>query len=170
MIEPSGDCLAASLWIEFSYEGVDILRFLHVDRRGVGGEKMKKTYIHLFLCFLSAGFQTHAGPVGLISKDMSLFDIISQSRNCEFITSGNQCEYAVGEVFKISIAAIGTERAGIHFEKSNSSQPIYASFGISHGCVIVNRFQGFKGIPEFVFISPKNGFVYNSWVDCGAAL
>jgi hypothetical protein len=131
---------------------------------------MKKTYFPLFFCVLAAGFQTQAGPVGEINQDRSLFDIISKSQNCEFITSGKQCDYAVGEFFKISIAAIGTERAGIHFEKSNSSQPIYASFGISHGCVIVNRFQGFKGIPEFVFISPKNGVVYNSWVDCGAAL
>lgn len=130
---------------------------------------MKKTYIPLFLCVFALGIQTQAGPVGLFGQDRSLFDIISKSRSCEFITSGNQCEYTVGEFFKISIAAIGTERAGIHFEKSNSSQPIYASFGMSHGCVIVNRFKGFKGIPEFVFISPKNGVVYNSWVDCGAA-
>jgi hypothetical protein len=132
-------------------------------------EQMTKIFFTTLFLVLFSGVQTQANALNLMPENKTLFDIINQSRNCETITSGLQCEYSAGDFFKISIAAIGTSRAGIHFEKSDSKKPIYASFGISHGCVIVNRFKGIAGSSEFVFVSPKNGVVYNSWVDCGAA-
>ena len=106
------------------------------------------------------------------SNNKTLFEIINKSKTCEVargIFGGTDCSYRVGDFFKISIAAIGTQVTGIHFEKSDSDKPIYASFGTSHGCVIVNRFDGAKGAAEFVFISPKNGLVYNSWQECEKA-
>jgi hypothetical protein len=101
--------------------------------------------------------------------DKTLFEIISESKNCENIISGKECDYSVGNFFKVSIAAIGTDIAAIYFFKSDAEQPVYGSFGTHHGCVIINRWKGSKGLPEYVFISPKNGNVYNSWQECGKA-
>jgi hypothetical protein len=110
-----------------------------------------------------------ATPVMISSDGRTLLTIINASKKCEETDRGIECSYQVGDFFKVSIADIGTESSGIHFEKSNSDMPIYASFGMLHGCVIVNRFEGTRGIPEWVFISPKNGNVYNSWRECGKA-
>ena len=112
---------------------------------------------------------TAATPVMISSDGRTLLTIINASKKCEETDRGIECSYQVGDFFKVSIADIGTESSGIHFEKSNSDMPLYASFGILHGCVIVNRFEGTKGIPEWVFISPKNGNVYNSWRECRKA-
>jgi hypothetical protein len=122
--------------------------------------------IILVALFSAAGCKK---PVPVPSADdRTLLTIINASKKCEDTNTGIECNYRVGDFFKISIADIGTESSGIHFEKSNSDKPIYASFGILHGCVIVNRFEGAKGMPEWVFISPKNGNVYNSWLECKA--
>jgi hypothetical protein len=99
----------------------------------------------------------------------NLLTIINSSKECEQTDRGMECSYQAGDYFKISIADIGTESAGIHFEESNSDMPVYASFGMLHGCVIVNRFKGAKGMPEWVFISPKDGNVYKTWQECGKA-
>lgn len=95
----------------------------------------------------------------------SLFQIINSSKTCAVTKSKKDCSYQVEDYFKVSIASIGTDWTGIHFEKSNASMPIYASFGTRHGCVIINS----PGVPEFVFISPKNGAVYMSWQECSSA-
>ena len=102
-------------------------------------------------------------------SDESLLVIVNSAKICVSGDRGNECNYRIGDFFHVSIAGIRTTSAGIHFIKSDANQPIYASFGIGHGCVIVNRFKE-KTIPEFVFISPKNGVVYESWDDCSAAL
>ena len=102
--------------------------------------------------------------------DRTLLSILNDSKKCEDNVRGIECNYQVGDFFKVSIADVGSKSAGIHFEKSNSDMPINASFGILHGCVIVNRFKGAKGGPEWVFISPKNGNIYNDWRECGEAL
>ncbi len=99
-----------------------------------------------------------------------LLEILNSGKTCESYDRGNECHYRVGSFFHVSIAAVGTATAGIHFMKSDSTKPIYASFGMGHGCVIVNRFKGKNEVPEFVFISPRNGVVYESWSDCSAAL
>jgi hypothetical protein len=110
-----------------------------------------------------------ASPIQSVDNE-NLSSIINSSKKCEQTDRGMECSYVAGDYFKVSIADIGTESAGIHFEKSNSEMPVYASFGILHGCVIVNRFKGAKGIPEWVFISPKDGNVYKTWQECGKAL
>jgi hypothetical protein len=105
-----------------------------------------------------------------VGLNRPLIEIVNRGKTCKSYNRGNEYHYRIGNFFHISIAAVGTASAGIHFMKSDSSQPIYASFGAGHGCIIVNRFKGQKEIPEFVFISPRNGVVYESWSDCGAAL
>jgi hypothetical protein len=106
-------------------------------------------------------------------KDVSsetLTTLVNKGKTCTSDDRGTECNYRIGDFFYVFIAAVGTTSAGIHFMKSNADKPIYASLGTSHGCVIVNRFKGVNGIPEFVFISPKNGVVYDSWNYFGAAL
>jgi hypothetical protein len=103
-------------------------------------------------------------------QNMSLLEVMNRVKTCKSNDRGIECNYRIEGIFDLSIAGVGTSSAGIHFMKSDASQPIYASFGLGHGCVIVNRFKGVKGIPEFVFISPKNGVVYESWSDCASAL
>ena len=106
-------------------------------------------------------------------KDASsetLMTLVNKGKTCTSNDRGTECNYRIGDFFYVSIAAVGTSSAGIHFMKSDADKPIYASLGTSHGCVIVNRFKGVNGIPEFVFISPKNGVVYESWDYCGAGL
>ncbi|WP_157573289.1 hypothetical protein [Novosphingobium sp. AAP83] len=100
--------------------------------------------------------------------DRTLLSILNSSKKCENSERGRECNYQVGDFFKVSIADVGSKSAGIHFEKSNSDMPINASFGILHGCVIVNRVDN-KAMTEWVFISPKNGNVYNDWRECGEA-
>ena len=104
-------------------------------------------------------------PPTFVSTE-NLVTLVNQGKTCTSNDRGTECNYRVGDFFYVSIAAVGTSSAGIHFMKSDADKPIYASLGTSHGCVIVNRFKGVKGIPEFVFISPKNGDVYESWMDC----
>jgi hypothetical protein len=108
-------------------------------------------------------------PPTFVSTE-ALMTLVNKGKTCTSNDRGTECNYRIGDFFYVSIAAVGTSSAGIHFMKSDADKPIYASLGTSHGCVIVNRFKGVNGIPEFVFISPKNGVVYKSWDYCGAAL
>jgi hypothetical protein len=108
-------------------------------------------------------------PPTFVSTE-TLMTLVNNGKTCTSNDRGTECNYRVDDFFYVSIAAVGTSSAGIHFMKSDADKPIYASLGTSHGCVIVNRFKGVNGIPEFVFISPKNGVVYDSWDYCGAAL
>lgn len=128
---------------------------------------MPKGAVFLAILLVVSGCDRPNATVFKIDKP--LIYLVNQSKQCESSTKGKECVYQVGDYLKVSIAAVGSEFAGIHFEKSNSDSPIYASFGLSHGCVILNRFEGFKGMPEWVFISPKNGGVYKTWQDCAEA-
>ena len=103
------------------------------------------------------------------AKNSSLMELVDAGKSCSSERRGLECRYRVGDYFHVSIAALGTAETGIHFLKSDESREIYASFGSMHGCVIVNRMKGVRGFPEFVFISPRNGKVYESWSDCGSA-
>ena len=108
-------------------------------------------------------------PPNFVSSE-KLMTLVNKGKTCTSNDRGTECNYRVSDFFYVSIAAVGTSSAGIHFMKSDADKPIYASLGTSHGCVIVNRFKGVNGASEFVFISPKNGVVYESWEDCEAAL
>jgi hypothetical protein len=129
---------------------------------------MTKTLLMVFL----VSFPISVSAKEPRPKDVSsetLMTLVNKGKKCTSDDRGTECNYRIGDFFYVSIAAVGTSSAGIHFMKSDSDKPIYASLGTSHGCVIVNRFKGAKGIPEFVFISPKSGVVYDSWEHCGAA-
>lgn len=119
----------------------------------------------LSLVFTGCVRQAEANSAG----SHSLMELVEAGKSCSSERRGLECSYRVGNYFHVSITALGTAETGIHFLKSDESREIYASFGSMHGCVIVNRMKGVGGFPEFVFLSPRNGKVYESWVECGSA-
>jgi len=129
---------------------------------------MTKTVLTALMVSLSISVSAKE-PQPTFSATETLMTLVNKGKTCTSNDRGTECNYRVGDFFYVSIAAVGTTSAGIHFMRSDSDKPIYASLGTSHGCVIVNRFKGVKGIPEFVFVSPKNGAVYESWESCGVA-
>jgi len=118
------------------------------------------------LAVASAGCTRQAETDSFDSR--SLIELVESGKSCSSERRGLKCSDRVGEYFHVSIAAIDTNDTGIHFLKSDEARGIYASLGAMHGCVIVNRRKGVNELPEFAFISPKNGKLYESWVDCGA--
>jgi hypothetical protein len=103
----------------------------------------------------------------------------------ELVLAGKKCdtgkwdqtlsrEYTVGTGLKFVIAGIGQPDTAVSFEKSSSDGDFYASFGLLHGCVIVQR--GRKGVEQddlmelgvadYAFVSPENGKVYKRWDQC----
>jgi len=118
-------------------------------------------------------------PCAALAAEQSSYDLVLAGKKCE--TGTNQtlsCEYTVGAGLKFAIAGIGQPDTGITFMRSSFDGDFYASYGLLHGCVIVQR--GTKGIKskdalepgsfaDYAFVSPKNGKVYKSWNQCQAA-
>jgi hypothetical protein len=111
---------------------------------------------------------------------MSSYDFVLAGKKCETGTWDQtlSCEYTVGTGLKFAIAGIGQPDTAVSFEKSSSDGDFYASFGLLHGCVIVQR--GRKGVEQddpmepggvadYAFASPKNGKVSKRWDQCRAA-
>lgn len=111
----------------------------------------------------------------------STLDIVKTARSCKSTDSASQkieCDYKIGKDLHITIAGIGDPDAGITFMKSSFDGDFYGSFGLMHGCVIIQRgeterVKGKIGGPgsflDLAFISPKNGKVYQTWEECRTA-
>jgi hypothetical protein len=119
-----------------------------------------------------------SGPT--LSGEKSSYELVLAGKKCETSTWDQtlSCEYAVGTGLKFVIAGIGQPDTAVAFMKSSFDEDFYASFGLLHGCVIVNR--GNKGVgrddpmqpggfADYAFVSPKNGKVYKRWDQCQAA-
>ena len=79
------------------------------------------------------------------------------------------CEYKVGSGLHFLIEGLGQPDTGITFLKSSVNDDFFASFGVLHGCVIVGKGEksgAMANVPDFAFVSPKNGKVYKSWEEC----
>lgn len=103
----------------------------------------------------------------------SMYDIVLKGKSCE--ESRNQqldCDYRIGSDFWLSIAAVGTPIATVHFMKSDSSGKYYASYGGAHGCVMIMRGDYFKDrdFLDIAYVSLKNGKVYKDWDNCRSLL
>jgi len=99
----------------------------------------------------------------------SVYDIARKGAKCERDqrTKLLDCEYRIGKDLLISIAGVGLPMAGISFLKSDAKGDFYGAFAMWSGCV--NVMQGERsgiGMVGSAFISPMNGKVYLSWVDC----
>ena len=105
---------------------------------------------------------------------MTLYDLVSRAKRCQAneLNGSIDCEYKVGKDLHIAIAAVGETTTGISFFRSNMDGDFYGSVGVQHGCVVVK--SGAKSPKEispldFAFISPRNGKVYRTWMECKAA-
>lgn len=74
------------------------------------------------------------------------------------------CTYKVGKDLEFEIGGVGRSEAGILFIRSNPDGDYYAKFGIHHGCVGVNV----RTSLDYVFVSPRDGRVYQTWEECQA--
>jgi hypothetical protein len=84
------------------------------------------------------------------------------------------CAYNVGKDLRISIPGIGTDDVGVTILKSDFDGDYYATFGLMHQCLIVKtggKLTSIPGkLPDFAFISPKNGKDYQDWESCKSGL
>jgi hypothetical protein len=84
------------------------------------------------------------------------------------------CEYNVGKDLRISIPGVGTPDVGVTILKSDVDGDYYTTFGLMHQCVIVKtggKLSSITGkLPNFAFVSPKNGKVYQDWESCKSGL
>jgi hypothetical protein len=105
----------------------------------------------------------------------STFDIVKDSAECDQVGGGKaiRCDYRAGRSLHISIANVGDGHATVTFMKANFDSAFYASFGVQHGCVIVERNPTMGEGPKYrnplldmAFISPKTGLVYPEWKAC----
>jgi hypothetical protein len=78
----------------------------------------------------------------------------------------------VGKDLEFSITAAGEDDVGISFLRSNFKGDYYARFGPSHGCIIVAQGESHSSTvardfgSDYAFVSPKNGQVYRTWLEC----
>lgn len=130
-----------------------------------------------FRAFAAALFCVISGPT--LSGDRSSYELVLAGKKCETGTSDQtlSCEYTVGTGLKFVVAGIGQPDTAVTFMRSSFDGDFYASFGLLHGCVIVQR--GSKdleqddpmepgGLSDYAFVSPKNGKVYKTWDQCRA--
>jgi hypothetical protein len=111
------------------------------------------------------------GPAAYAESTPTVYEAVLKGKTCKYEASNQSlnCEYTVGSGLHFVIEGLGQRDTGISFLKSSADEDFYASLGLLHGCVIVGR--GKKGraivdVPEFAFVSPRNGKVYKSWEEC----
>jgi hypothetical protein len=82
------------------------------------------------------------------------------------------CEYRAGKSLDVVISGVGTPAAGVVFLKSDLEGDYYAGFGTQHGCIFVKpgKASGITDPADVVFISPRNGRIYQNWHACQAGL
>ncbi|HEX2779207.1 MAG TPA: hypothetical protein VHM30_06900 [Gemmatimonadaceae bacterium] len=88
--------------------------------------------------------------------------------------SQRDCEYQVGDGLAFVIAGVGRADAAITVTKASGyDTDYYVTFGMRHGCVVVNpgtkatRAALRSGVrPDIAFVSPKTGKVYTTSQAC----
>lgn len=88
--------------------------------------------------------------------------------------SQRDCEYQVGDGLAFVIVGVGRADAAITVTKASGyDTDYYLSFGMRHGCVVVNpgakatRAALRSGVrPDIAFVSPKTGKVYTTSRAC----
>ena len=120
-------------------------------------------------------------PAWAADTTQSTFDLVLSGKSCKAGSTSAQtihCDYKVGTGLHFSIDGVGDDDAGITFVRSSFDGDFYATFGVLHGCVIVKRggdarekgpLAGPGGPSDYAFVSPKNGKVYRTWVECKQA-
>lgn len=120
-----------------------------------------------------------AGLTGAVStlfaQDQSrpTYDAVVKGLTCKqsgVSTAQLDCDYRVGKSLHFVIAGIGEPDAAFTvLRAAGYDGDFYATFGVQHGCVIVKRGAASlrPALPDFAFVSPATGKVYESWEECG---
>jgi hypothetical protein len=114
---------------------------------------------------------------GATSDATDLYALVTKGMRCGQGGAGAStetqmvCQYSIGDGLQFRIVSVGAEDAGIEFDKVLPNSPYLAAMSMRHGCVIVEpRSQkNAAQLPQFAFVSPRNGKVYHTWEDCATA-
>lgn len=122
----------------------------------------------VFCMFETAGREVSAAYA---ESAPTVYEAVLKGKTCKYEESSQSvdCEYKVGTGLHFLIEGLGQRDTGITFLKSSADEDFFASLGLLHGCVIVARGkkgEGIADVPEFAFVSPRNGKVYKSWEEC----
>ena len=122
----------------------------------------------VFCMFETAGRE---GAAAYAESAPTVYEAVLKGKTCKYEESSQSlnCEYTVGTGLHFVIEGLGQRDTGITFLKSSADEDFFASLGLLHGCVIVARGkkgEGIADVPEFAFVSPRNGKVYKSWEEC----
>lgn len=101
----------------------------------------------------------------------STYDLLLQGKKCqEGYAQQIDCDYRIGDDFWLSITGVGVVDAGVTFMKSDFGGKYYGTYGLQHGCVVVKakKLDKTTALPDFAFVSPRNGKIYKNWQDCKA--
>jgi hypothetical protein len=102
----------------------------------------------------------------------SLYERVKGAASCEQSEgNGRYCEYKLDGVFEIGIKDVGGEHTVVGFRHSNVDAELYAV--LYGGCVAIVPGKSNKTAHHRdygVFISPKDGMVYRTSVQCEGSL
>lgn len=106
----------------------------------------------------------------------STYELALAAKSCkEGVSQGMSCEYKIGKDLHFSIDGIGMPDTGITLMRSSFDGDFYATYGLSHGCVVVKRgpkgttsnaISGLGSMADYAFVSPGSGKVYTTWEEC----
>lgn len=99
----------------------------------------------------------------------STYNAVVKGKKCHQNSNQDlECSYRVGETLRIVIAGIGSPNTSITFMKSDFHGDYYGQYGLLYGwCIMVHSV---KDPFSFAFISPKNGKVYKSGLECKSGM
>ena len=100
-----------------------------------------------------------------IAADKISYQRTIQGKSCKHQERSQQldCRYKIGKSLDIEIAGIGLPDTSIVFYKSDFNGDFYGSYGIRHDCIIVKNTDN---LFDVAFISPSNGKIYKTWMEC----
>jgi hypothetical protein len=112
---------------------------------------------------LIAALLAFASTVPASANEPTLVHRLEVGRLCERA----QCVFVVGRSLRFTLTGVGRPDGGVVFERSDSDGDFYASFGLSHGCIIVHNGAARPPIlTEVAFVQPRTGKVFSTWIDC----
>lgn len=131
--------------------------------------------IALAMSAIATGGQTEERSTKAVGpQPKSIYEMIKNGMKCGKPYSGGiDCTYSALDV-EFTIVGIGQPYGWIQFNRSDSSGLLYAGYGMSHGCIVIE--PGEKSHKddlaklveaERVWVSPKNGKIYRDWSLCG---
>lgn len=111
-----------------------------------------------------------AHAAGQSVAQQTLFDRVVSAAECkQSVNNGLMCEYKIGSNLRLAIKDAGGSDEVIGFSHSDINDDYYAI--MYSGCIVVVPGFATKNPPrdEGVYISPKNGRIYQTKQECQSA-